>query len=256
MRIILINLDRAPERLARMAAQFDQLGLPFERLSATDGRALSDAERARADHQARRAISRYPLSDNEIGCWLSHLRAMQSLLDSGAPMAAIIEDDAALSVKFPAVLTAIEALKRPFDFIDLHRNFRRQEIFHKTAPLLPDLAIGRVGYTHMRLTAYIASRHGAQRFIAQSTRFAHAVDKALHRYWANGLDLYGLERPVAEQDDGGHSYIEETRAQERPAERPRYPDSLRWRLARQLTSWSDSLAKRSAFRRVISAKNE
>ncbi len=256
MRIILINLDRAPERLARMAGQFHGFGLPFDRLAATDGRTLSEADRARADHQARRAISRHPLSDNEIGCWLSHLRAMQSIIDSGERCAAIIEDDAALSADFPAVLAAIDSMPRQFDFIDLHRNFRRQEIFHKVQPLLPDLALGRVGYTHMRLTAYVASREGAARFIAQSARFAHAVDKALHRYWANGLDLYGLERPVAEQDDGGHSYIEETRAQERPAERPRYPDSLRWRLARQITSWSDSLAKRTAFRRLTKAKNE
>ncbi len=236
-----------------MSAQLTALGLPFERLDASDGRALTAADRARVDHQERKAISAYPLSDNEIGCWLSHLRAMQSLLDSGEAMAAIVEDDAALTAETPAVLAAIASMDRRFDAIDLHRLFNKHERFVKILPLLPDLALGRVGYTHMRLTAYVISREGAAKFLAQSAHFAHAVDKALHRYWHNGLDLYGIERPVAAQDDGGVSYIEETRSQERPAERPRYPDagSLRWQVARRMEKWRESYHKRRAFAKLI-----
>jgi glycosyl transferase family 25 len=256
MRIIVINLDRAPERLARMAAQLTGLGLTFDRLPASDGRALTAADRARVDHRGRKAISAYPLSDNEIGCWLSHLRAMQSLLDSGDAMAAILEDDAALTAETPAVLSAIAAMDRAFDAIDLHRLFNKHERFVPVLPLLPNLALGRVGYTHMRLTAYVISRAGAETFLAQSASFAHAVDKALHRYWDNGLDLYGLERPVAAQDDGGISYIEETRAQERPAERPRYTDagSLRWQAARRIEKWRESYRKRRAFEALIRSR--
>ena len=250
MRIILINLARAPERRRKMAQQFAALGLNYEILEATDGRMLTDADRALVDHRRRRRITPYPLTDNEIGCWLSHRRAMLELLDSSAPMAMIAEDDARLSVELPSILTAIAALETPFDVVDLHRNFKRGEIFTPSCALLPGNALGRVGYTHMNLTAYVISRAGAEKFTTQAKRFVHAVDKELHRYWANGLDIYGLERPVAEQDDGGHSYIDETRNQNNPAERQHYPkaNALPWRARRMLSKLSDSIGKRLAYR--------
>src|ERR1017187_2041931 len=72
---------------------------------------------------------------------------------------------------------------------------------------------------HMHATSYIMSRAGAEKFLAYSARFVRAVDAEMHRYWANGLDIYGLNRPVVVADDGGVSYIDETRKQDRPKER-------------------------------------
>ena len=249
MEIYIINLARAPERLAQRQAEFDAFGLPFETLVATDGRALTPEDKARVDHKKRRKISPYPLTDNEIGCWLSHCRAMQRVIDRNLPMAAILEDDATLSADFPRVIRAIESHPAPFDVIDLHRNFKKSEIFSPARPLTNDIALGRIGYTHMNATGYVISNHGAKKFLAATPTFAHAVDKDLHSYWINGLDIYGLEKPVAVQNDGGHSYIDETRGQDRPQDRPRYPDSnsLYWRAQRRWTKIKDSLQKRQAF---------
>ena len=88
-------------------------------------------------------------------------------------------------------------------------------------------------------------------------RFAHAVDKEIHRYWANGLDIYGLERPVVTHVDGGKSYIEETREQETPASRPRYPDadSLYWRAMRLKARMKDSIQKRAAAGHMRAKEN-
>ncbi|MEJ0061645.1 MAG: glycosyltransferase family 25 protein [Alphaproteobacteria bacterium] len=249
MHIILINLARAAERREKMQRQFDALGLDFEILEATDGRTLTEEQRALVDNRKRRRITPYPLSDNEIGCWISHRRAMATMLMRKLPMAVILEDDAELTPDFPHVLAALEKLGRPFDVIDLHRNFRRDEIFAPCRPLLPDNQLGRIGYTHMNLTAYVMSRKGAEKFLSQAPRFAHAVDKELHRYWANGLDIYGLEKPVAAQNDGGHSYIDEDRLQNRPEDRPRYPgaDALYWKIMRWWSKFSDSVGKRICF---------
>jgi len=225
MRIYVINLARATERRKKMEQLANTLGVVFDFLEATDGKALTDAERNRVDHDERKRISEYPLTDNEVGCWLSHLRAMKMLVDSGEPMGAILEDDAALSPEFPRVLNAIEAHAGSFDVIDLHRLFKKGEIFALCRPLLPGFGLGRIGYTHMHATAYVMSRAGAQKFLAHATYFAHAIDKEMHRYWANGMDIYGLEQPVARQDDGGYSYIDETRDQNRPKVRKAYPDA-------------------------------
>jgi glycosyl transferase family 25 len=244
MRLLLINLARAEDRRTAMAARFAAIGQPFEVLEATDGRLLTPAERARADQRRRRWITEYPLSDNEIGCFLSHLRAMQLLLDSGAPMLAVVEDDQIIDAALPATLAAIAACGVAFDVIDLHRNFKRGEIFAACGTLMPGLELGRIGYTHMNTLGYVVSRRGAERFIARSGRFVHAVDKALHRWWANGLELYGLSRPMVATDPAFVSMIAETRAG-----RPEFPGARlpHWLAARALVRASDSLRKRLLF---------
>jgi len=246
LKVILINLARATERLSKMDKQFAALGVAYERLEATDGLNITGSDRALVDNEKRKWFTEYPLSDNEIGCWLSHRRAMLALIDSGEDMAAVVEDDAELSTDFANVLKAVVERKLHFDFIFLHRKFKKNEKFYPCVQLLPDLQLGVVGYSHMGAIAYVVSRGGAKKFLHYTPRFIHAVDKAIHRYWANGLSIYALNRPVVITNDGGYSYIEETRLQEhnKPA-RFRYHDSnmLFWRLMRRLVRTSESVRK-------------
>ena len=51
-----INLDRAPERLARIRFQLQALALPFTRLPAVDARALTPAQHAALDEAAYRRM--------------------------------------------------------------------------------------------------------------------------------------------------------------------------------------------------------
>jgi len=249
MRIYVINLARATERRRKMQAQADALGVHLDFIEAVDGKTITDADRRLVDHTRRRRITPYPLTDNEIGCWLSHCRAMQLLIESGDKMAMIAEDDAKLAPDFARVLEAIAARSGPFDIIDLHRNLKKDELFVSCRPLLPGFDLGRIGYTHMNATGYVMSREGAQKFLAYAQRFVHAVDKEMHRYWANGLDIYGIETPVVIPDDGGYSFIGETRGQGSGESRQRYPDAdhLYWRLQRRWTRIADSVQKRLMF---------
>ena len=244
MRILCINLARATARRQAMERQFRELGLAAEFLTALDGRALAEADRVRVDHHRRRAISPFPLSDNEVACCLSHQAAMRCLLDGPEKMLAVVEDDVALFANFPATIAAIEQLAAPFDVIDLHRRGKRGEIFARCGDLGPENAIGRVGYTHMNLQGYVVSRHGAEAFLAANARIGHAVDKELHRWWANGLELYGLEKPVLVEPPGTVSMIDETRG-----ERLAYADGYawRWRVARAAERALDSVRKRAGF---------
>jgi glycosyl transferase family 25 len=249
MRVILINLARATDRRDIMRAQFDAQHLPFEVLEATDGRTITDIERNLVDHDQRKRITPYPLTDNEIGCWLSHRRAIASVAEGTEPMAVILEDDTAITPEFATTLAQIEQVGTPFDFIFLHRGFKRNEVFASCRPLGNSNSMGRVGPMSMGCHAYVVSREGAQKFMARPKRFAHAVDKEIHRYWASGLDIYGLLIPVAKHADKGKSYIDETRNHDKPQTRARYGDAdhLYWRWQRYLTRVRDSIAKRVAF---------
>ncbi len=84
-----INLDRAADRRERCEAQAAGLGIELERIVAVDGRELSPDALDKFD----RAACLRELTINEHACVLSHLRAVETFLASGAPFGIIMEDD-------------------------------------------------------------------------------------------------------------------------------------------------------------------
>jgi glycosyl transferase family 25 len=249
MRIYVLNLPRATGRRAQITRAGAALGISLDLIEAVDGQTLTDAERGLVDHRRRRRFTPHPLSDNEIGCWLSHRRAMQALVVSGQPMAAILEDDVALLPEFTCVLEALQRQGGLFDVVTLHRNFTRHTVFKTCRPLTGDFSLGRIAPMQTGAVGYVITRTAAQKFLAGTARFVHAVDKEMHRYWASGLDIYALDRPVVIHDDAGHSYLSETRLDHRPQDRVKYPDAdtLYWRLQRFGHRAADSVLKRAAF---------
>ena len=97
-----INLDRSAERRARMEEQFSRLGMSdYQRIAAIDGAALE-----------RRASER---TAGELGCYRSHIKALEAARDTGAN-AHILEDDAILS---PLVQQCQGFLDKAFDRFDI-----------------------------------------------------------------------------------------------------------------------------------------
>ena len=93
MDLYLINLARRPDRLASMTAQTEKLGLRLTRLDALDAKAADP-----------KSIDRWFQTDGPLGeipkgdkcCSLSHRMAWERLVASGAPYAAVLEDDVVL----------------------------------------------------------------------------------------------------------------------------------------------------------------
>lgn len=104
--VLLINLDSSPERLAQAGTALRGAGLAFERVAAVDGRRFSEAQRSQYGADWR---GRYfqPLQPGEIGCYLSHIQALQRFLDTDHTHALIVEDDARVD---PGVRACIDAL--------------------------------------------------------------------------------------------------------------------------------------------------
>ena len=78
-----INLERRPDRLARMRAQLEKAGLNFEVQVAVDGQ--------QETHEPKF------LSKGAIGCWKSHVNAMRRIAESKSQFGLILEDDAVFS---------------------------------------------------------------------------------------------------------------------------------------------------------------
>ena len=98
----MINLDRAPERLARISAQLQRLQLPYTRLAAVDARALTPAQKALLDEPAFQRKHGMTPVPGELGCYLSHVAVMRAFLASQAEFALVLEDDVLLQASLPA----------------------------------------------------------------------------------------------------------------------------------------------------------
>ena len=78
-----INLERRPDRLARMTAELKKAGLNFEVQVAVDGQLET--------HEPKF------LSKGAVGCWKSHVNAMRRIVEAKAPFGLVLEDDAVFS---------------------------------------------------------------------------------------------------------------------------------------------------------------
>ena len=114
-----INLDRAPDRLARISEQLRHLGLPFVRLPAVDGRQLTPEQTACLDEAGFRRKHGMPPLLGELGCYLSHVEALRAFQASDASFALILEDDIQLHDQLPGVLASLLASASRWDVAKL-----------------------------------------------------------------------------------------------------------------------------------------
>ncbi len=189
--VLVINLDRSPRRLAGITAQLDALGLPFHRIAAADGLALSANEHQR--HYCtvlNRRLYHKSLSAGEIGCYISHLRAWQWLLDSGFERAVILEDDAVLGENFRTMLDLLPYVPPPWDVVKLG-SVSRKPVLDSTP--LGEFSLRRYRKTPISAFAQVVSRQGAEKLLHTRVPFARPVDVDLQHVWETGLAVCGLE---------------------------------------------------------------
>jgi GR25 family glycosyltransferase involved in LPS biosynthesis len=98
--IQVINLERRPDRLARISTELQRAELSFETQVAVDGQLET--------HEPKF------ISKGAIGCWKSHVNSMRRIVASNVPFGLILEDDATLSpvVNDEFLSEMIEIMKR------------------------------------------------------------------------------------------------------------------------------------------------
>ncbi len=88
-----INLDRMPERWARVEKRLVTLGVDsVMRISGVDG-LQADFSSILLDHAQSQKLFGMPLGRGTLGCYLSHVQAWQAFLASNQPVGLICEDD-------------------------------------------------------------------------------------------------------------------------------------------------------------------
>jgi glycosyl transferase family 25 len=176
VRALVINLDRSIERLAEFQVEAERCGLDFERLPAVDGRALPAEKLAEITTPAFRF---QPIGPAEIGNFLSHRKAWQVLVESGAGWIAVFEDDVRLADDLPAVLDAIEADDPPFDIVRLETTLRRVVLDNEGVDLVAGRRMHRMRSWHGGTAAYVIRRDCATRLLKATERLSDPIDQLL-----------------------------------------------------------------------------
>lgn len=190
--IFVINLDASAERLAHAARQLQEQGLDFERIPAVDGRALP-AERLAQLCPARPRRYFMPLTPGEVGCYLSHLRALSVMLERRLERCVILEDDCVLAPGFARCLRDVQALgPRLPDVVKLYGARSQGEII---ARLADGRALVRSSSPPSQTTAALWTDRGARKLLAASDRLFRPVDVQLKHWWEMDLDVAWVAPP-------------------------------------------------------------
>jgi len=190
----LINLDRATDRLAWMQKNFEAEQISFERVDAVDGRVL-DPNSYHIDNKFSRELL-LP----EVGCHLSHVKALQTFLQSDYQFALVIEDDAVLLPGFKlAIENSIGQRKslpneHQWDVLKLY-NGRHHHI--KIADVDDKHFLAACGLSIPITTiAAIWTRAAAEKFLAKVVLdkpiVKRPIDCELQHPWEYDLRIYNL----------------------------------------------------------------
>lgn len=191
--IFLINLPGSTARLEDAARQFAGAGLDFERIDAVDGRRLPKDELEALAPDNRGAFY-HRLTPGEIGCYLSHLRAIRMIADRGLQAAVVFEDDFLLQPGFTPCLRELLALgDRLPDLVKLYGARGRGEP-RRTLPC--GVRLVRSTSPPICSTSTLWTLRGARKFLQGGDRMLRPVDVQLKHWWEQDLDILWASPPV------------------------------------------------------------
>jgi len=194
---LVIHLERATARRAVAMRLVEECGLPAQLLAAVDGRSLSPAIiEARLLRDPIHPVFPHALRAGEVGCFLSHRLAWQSLLESDADAALILEDDAALGPEFPAALRlaarnlGAQSPASPSSSAMGYIQFQTRLLRNQTAlDAEGPCQLYQPIVTPLRTTGQLVNRRAAEHLLELTWRFDRPVDTFLQMHWHTGLRL-------------------------------------------------------------------
>ena len=185
--IYYINLDRRSDRRAHMESQFAELGLAAQRISAVAVSTIPPSElEQHCNPNSVRAVSR-----SQLACTMSHMRAWQTLLQTGADWGLIFEDDVLISPRLPQFLS--DFFSKPelssLDLVHIEATARRARVL-PVATTLGDIGLRPFCSTQWGSAGYLVSVKAARALLIRQDVFEGPVDRFLFRpYTAPGKDL-------------------------------------------------------------------
>ncbi|GGI77447.1 glycosyl transferase [Shewanella hanedai] len=180
--VMVINLDSSTDRWESMTKQCDLLGLSPQRVSAVRGSLLSEKEKSDV-YQLSSNLSKYDkiLNDGEIGCYMSHIRCWELIVEQQLDFALVLEDDAILTEDMAKYVDKLAHTSSDWDYIKLSHGSKI-----KSAVDCMDLGDGLTLKKVLKLpsttTGQLISLSGAKRLLSHAYPIARPIDMDI-QYW-------------------------------------------------------------------------
>ena len=186
----IIHLARAEARRPQLDRIRAACPLPVEVIDAVDGRALSEADIDMVRSRRSLYAPPYPfeMSVGEIGCFLSHRKAWQMIVDRGLRAGFVIEDDVEIDRE-----AFSQALQLSTEIIDRagYIQFQVRPVKGQAETLASrnGVRIFRPRVGMLRTSGQLVSAAHARHLLKLTERFDRPVDTFLQMCWVTGVPL-------------------------------------------------------------------
>ncbi|MDT0596431.1 glycosyltransferase family 25 protein [Glaciecola petra] len=188
--LLLINLDRSKDRLARSIEQLTKYDLDYIRIPAVDGEQLS--EQAIQTHTKADYRDYYKtLRVGEIGCYLSHRKCWERVLEKSLDYAIILEDDFVLEEDLGSLPELLSNIEQSWDCIKLLEYPEKRNAVQSFA--YGDKTLFRYDKIPSRTCAYVISKSGASKMLKHSEKVGRPVDIDFQYWWESDIQVFGLK---------------------------------------------------------------
>lgn len=190
IRVITLNPDA--EATKTLVDSIRATGFSVECFAAIDGRSTlpelqADESIDQRDSLKRRLIT---LTNTEIACYLSHLRAIKQAHVEGVEHLCLFEDDISLEEEFASVINKVIALPEEFELVRLmglkrHKYKVIDQLAEKYKLVRPVKGLcGAQGY--------VLNRKGMEKIIKHGSCIREPIDKFYDHFWEIDLRCYAI----------------------------------------------------------------
>lgn len=196
-KVFLINLDKSLDRFEACKSELDKYNIPFERIPAIYGKDLSEQElNSIYDQVKNKQYYKTDMSIGEIGCYLSHIKCWQKIIDDDLDYAVILEDDFKLSDNFAHFQSIFTNLKN-WDFIRIAFASRGVPIVDSTR-INNAYQLTYYKKVPINTLAQVVSKQGASKLLDSSQSIYRPIDVDLKHYWEKRIQVLGINPPLIE----------------------------------------------------------
>ncbi|WP_416306871.1 glycosyltransferase family 25 protein [Neptunicella sp. SCSIO 80796] len=188
---LLINLAHSTDRLAHSSDSLKKIGIQFERIEAVNGHTFVESGplphyNVKLNHDTYHKN----LNNGEIGCYLSHRKAWQKIVDEQLSFAVILEDDFSLTGDLAKAIDIAKKTHRNWDYIKLAGHRRSRYPIHSQS--IADMQLVTYNKLPSQTCAQLVSFSGAKKLLAKSEQFGRPVDVDIQHWWEADLQVFGL----------------------------------------------------------------
>ncbi len=227
-----ITLNPAASNTQQLLRALTNQGLPAGLFPAVDGRSGYPELMPGEIRHDRLALLRHHklLTPSELGCYLSHLRAVRQAYDSNAQFVCVLEDDVVLEPEFGSTVNALIPLN--LDLVRLMAlKLRRRKLLQE---IVPGIHLARPERGTLGTQAYLLSRNGMKKFLDHASTIYEVIDGVLDHFYLFDLDSYLVEPHVAYELTGQSSVMKQHLSVAQP---PSLFDKLAYHPVKLYFSW-------------------